>query len=449
MKQISLTNDKINCQGGLGLVGKLVKRFASFGKKTSYDTSRSDRISDEDILKSQIGLLVQARPHFDDIELFRSEGNEGFAANLQLDNIPSGSTLRQRIGELAKGRTSDQLVSENFGLIKSHKVSPVKIGQRNYIPVDIDVSPFDNGGSHRENVERTYKGCDGFAPIFGYLGMEGWILGHELRPGSQHCQKGTPKFLRRIIADINRFDFRELVMFRMDAGNDSADTLEILRNSGHSFIIKRNQRKENPVKWLSHAMAQGVPEIPREGKEVYTGTAEHIRPGGESSTQDPLTVIYKVTKRSIDKHGQPLLIDDIEVETYWTNTGESAEDVIEGYHDHGTSEQFHSEIKTDLNLERFPSNSYATNGLFLALGCFAYNLLRVVEQLALQHHDLWPLYLRKRTINQKRRRVGSTIRDLICVAGKLVKHAGKSVTKIARSWPWSAVILEVDAQLGT
>ncbi|MGI9953505.1 hypothetical protein V3F56_14215, partial [Moorellaceae bacterium AZ2] len=33
------------------------------------------------------------------------------------------------------------------------------------------------------------------------------------------------------------------------------------------------------------------------------------------------------------------------------------------YHDHGTSEQFHSEIKNDLNLKRLPSGKFATNDL--------------------------------------------------------------------------------------
>jgi hypothetical protein len=54
------------------------------------------------------------------------------------------------------------------------------------------------------------------------------------------------------------------------------------------------------------------------------------------------------------------------VETYWTNLGESAADIIALYHDHGTSEQYHSELKSDLNLERFPSQSFAVNTLFFA-----------------------------------------------------------------------------------
>jgi len=53
----------------------------------------------------------------------------------------------------------------------------------------------------------------------------------------------------------------------------------------------------------------------------------------------------------IDKRRNLLPIPEFEVETYWTNLYEEPEAVIELYHAHGTSEQYHSE----LNIERLPS----------------------------------------------------------------------------------------------
>ena len=371
MTTLALTHDAINAQGGLPLIGTLIEKFSGLRRSFGSDpTRRSDRLSDADILISQLGLLVQGRSHYDDIELFRqpeaeTQSSEHFARSLGLPFVPSESILRQRLKALAKDpAVSAQLAADNLALIKHHGPGALRVQGRAYIPCDIDVSPFDNSRSHREHLGRTYKGMDGFAPIFAYLGTQGWALHHELRPGSQHCQKGTPEFLQQTLARIAALDLKTKVLIRMDSGNDSADNIALLRKSGHSFIIKRNQRQEDPVKWLSHAIAQqeGEPERPREGKEVYAGTAEHYRPGGESSTQEPLPVVYRVVRRSIDKRGQPLLLDQISVETYWTNLGEDAADIIELYHDHGTSEQYHSELKSDLDLERFPSqNAQATN----------------------------------------------------------------------------------------
>ena len=430
MTTLALTEERINAQGGLHLIGQLLAHHSGLRNAFAADPAkRSDRISDADILISQLGLLVQGRTHYEDIELFRlpeQRDDEHLAQCLALAQVPSEALLRQRLKALAVGtEVAAQLDTDNLALIGHYRPSALTVQGRRYTPCDIDVSPFDNSRSHREHLGRTYKGTDGFAPIMAYLGTQGWLLHHELRPGTQHCQKGTPEFLRQCLERLERLTLNADVLIRMDSGNDSADNIALLRASNHAFIIKRNLRKENPVKWLSHAMAQSVPTCPRLGKEVYIGTAEHHRPGGESSEQEPLPVIYRVVRRSIDKHGNPLLIDDISVETYWSNLGESAQDIIALYHDHGTSEQYHSELKSDLNLERFPSQSFAVNRLFLQLGAYAYNLLRALDELARsvreEQAQSWP----KRIKAVARRRVGSIIRDLIQVACKWVRHAGR------------------------
>jgi hypothetical protein len=48
----------------------------------------------------------------------------------------------------------------------------------------------------------------------------------------------------------------------------------------------------------------------------------------------------------------------VEVETYWTNLIEDPEEVIKLYHARGTSEQFHSELKNDMGIERLPSGKW-------------------------------------------------------------------------------------------
>jgi len=448
MLKLSLSKEKINTLGGLPLIGGLLTRFGKIGDFFKEPTNaRSDRISDADILTSQIGLFAQGRIHYGDIELFRQDHGSGFAEALGLNQIPAESTLRPRLAALANNTSLTKLEGVNLSLLKAHNPTPLEINGRKYLPNDIDVTPMDNTGSHRENVGRTYKGCDGFAPIMSNLGREGFLLHHELRPGVQHSQKNTPAFLKRNFQLLGKLKPEHPVLVRMDAGNDSADTLKVLRESGHHFLVKRNLRRDDPVKWLSHAIAQGAPECLREGKEVYLGSLEHHCPGGEKSDQDPLTCIYRVTRRSIDKHGQQLLVDEIEVESYWTNLGESPADVIALYHDHGTSEQFHSELKSDMGIERFPSADYATNQLILALGAIAYNLLRAIDQRAADLKDDWPPHLQKRGVKLQRRRVGSIIRDLIKVASKVVTHAGQKVIKIASGWPWSRVLLSLEHQL--
>lgn len=58
------------------------------------------------------------------------------------------------------------------------------------------VTPFDNSKTRKQGVSRTYKGCDGYAPIMAYMGTEGYLINCELCEGKQHYQKHTPEFLR-------------------------------------------------------------------------------------------------------------------------------------------------------------------------------------------------------------------------------------------------------------
>ena len=140
-------------------------------------------------------------------------------------------------------------------------------------PLDIDVSPFDNSKTSKEGVSRTYKGCDGYAPIFAYLGTEGFLANAELREGKQHCQKGTPDFLRETLSLAHQMTDGQLLI-RLDSGNDAVENLGILLEDGSWFIVKRNLRKESKDAWLDE-MKLCCQDIrhPREGKNVYIGSS--------------------------------------------------------------------------------------------------------------------------------------------------------------------------------
>jgi len=95
-----------------------------------------------------------------------------------------------------------------------------------------------------------------------------------------------------------------------------------------------------------------------------------------------------VTLKKTDPDGQLLLTPEVEVDTYWCSLDLKPEKAVKLYQDHGTPEQFHSEIKGELDLERLPSGYFETNDLVLHLGVFSYNVLRLVGQQSLKRDDL-------------------------------------------------------------
>ncbi len=135
MTKLTLSNEKINSHGGLGLAGKLIAKFCRFGEFFKVPAgNRSDRIADTDILTAQIGLLVQGRTHYDDIELFRQDQGSGFVDALGLKKVPAESTLRPRLKALATVATMKKLEGSNLALLKAHVPTALEINGRKYIP---------------------------------------------------------------------------------------------------------------------------------------------------------------------------------------------------------------------------------------------------------------------------------------------------------------------------
>ena len=144
------------------------------------------------------------------------------------------------------------------------------------------------------------------------------------------------------------------------------------------FIIKWNPRRLDKEEWLKAAEQQGCWEHPREGKRtaIFSETITRNWNGYDYQVRR----VIRLSERTIDKHGQALLIPEIELEGWWTSLDNVESEVIKLYADHGTSEQFHSEFKTDLDIEQLPSGKFATNALVLATSVLAYNILRWIGQ---------------------------------------------------------------------
>jgi hypothetical protein len=385
-----------------------------------------------DVLLSMIGLLCLGKSDYAAIEAFRRE--TFFARALGLASLPSEETLRQRMDQL--GTVPLDVLHEEAADLLGCSAPPLVPCHADLIPLDVDVSPLDNSGTKKEGVACTYKLHDGYAPVFAYLGQEGYLVDCQLRPGDQHCQKGTPEFLARAIGLARRVTDARLLV-RMDAGNDDEANLRILRKNKVDWIIKRNLRRESEAEWLEIAQAHGTWEEPRAGKMVYTGNTFLMRDGRLQR------VVFRVVERTIAADGQRLLMPEVEISTWWTSLSRrraSAEQVIELYQQHGTSEQFHSELKTEMDLERLPSGKFATNALTLSLGLVAYNVLRLCGQAALEEDRRLPPE-KKMPLSKPvfRRRLRSVIQDLMYFAARLTQHARRFGLALWRENPWRFV----------
>ena len=390
---VEFTNERIIPASGLAVVGALLGKSGFIKKLNRMDitSNRSQhQIKNGDIVLTYLGMLCMGKPYFEAVH--EMDDDKDFYKTA-----------------LANG----------------------------LVPVDIDVTPMDNSKSKKEGVSRTYKGFDGYAPMMAYIGTEGYAINFELREGKQHCQKGTVEFLQETIKLCHKLTDKPLLI-RLDSGNDSIDNVAVLMDTGCFFIIKRNLRRESTDDWFEMAKqyCQNV-NSPRDGKTVYIGSDWKTVTSKQFNKEFTLRTGYEITERTIDKYGQFNLVPDVEVETWWTNLGDPDEEIIRLYHAHGECEQFHSEVKTDMDLERLPSGKFATNALVLELGMIAYNILRMIGQGTIGGRAP----RQKRDV--KRRRLRTVISNLIMLADHVTMHARQLIIGLGKSNVWLHIFSDI------
>lgn len=390
---VEFTNERIIPASGLAVVGALLGKSGFIKKLNRMDVTSNrfqHQIKNGDIVLTYLGMLCMGKPYFEAVH--EMDDDKDFYKTA-----------------LANG----------------------------LVPVDIDVTPMDNSKSKKEGVSRTYKGFDGYAPMMAYIGTEGYAINFELREGKQHCQKGTVEFLQETIKLCHKLTDKPLLI-RLDSGNDSIDNVAVLMDTGCFFIIKRNLRRESTDDWFEMAKQyfQNV-NSPRDGKTVYIGSDWKTVTSKQFNKEFTLRTGYEITERTIDKYGQFNLVPDVEVETWWTNLGDPDEEIIRLYHAHGECEQFHSEVKTDMDLERLPSGKFATNALILELGMIAYNILRMIGQGTIGERAP----RQKRDV--KRRRLRTVISNLIILAGYVTMHARQLIIGLGKSNVWRHIFSDI------
>jgi hypothetical protein len=411
---------------GLALVGLALNRFTTLAPSLSKAVPTQDVISHGDVVKSYCGLLSEGKSDFVAVEQYRAD-DEFFRESLDNDHVPSEGTMRQRMDEHADAFLP--VVSwASIEFLQNAKV-PITAIETGHVPVDIDGFVQDNSGSRKEHVSHTYRNVDGYLVLPAYLGTEGWKVNSHLLPGSQHPQKEYLSFLRETHARIRQFCDKKL-LYRKDSAHDALDNLiELSGYEKTDYIIKWNPRKQDKEQWLRTGLETGVVSSPRAGKRVvvfsvkekYTVTDEH---GAERSFT--FRRVMRVTERTIDKKGQVLAFPDIELEGWWTSLKLSDEKIIELYKGHGLCEQYHAEIKTDMDLERLPSGKFATNQLVMACGALVYNILRFVGQISLVKN--------KKIFRHeaKRRRIKTVMQEIMYLAARLITTGRRLKLKFSR-----------------
>jgi len=428
--KIVFGKERLITPGGLAIVGQLVKqtdlriRLKSLGKPKEYKHSNFECVA------GYLGLLCQGKTEYEDMREMLEDPSY-YCTALRMNSVASAETVRQRLDYLGPELAKTSLIMEESAkLLKTCGIEPTSTFT-GHVALDVDISVHDNSKTKKAGVAKTYLGIDGYAPIYAYLGEEGYLCNTELREGSSHSQDGTEEFLEETLR-LAKETTAEKLLVRMDSGNDALDNIKLCIKEGADYIIKRNLRRESINGWLETARENGEASNPRDGKVVYTGSVLRDR-----GLEAPLRIVFQVTERTVLANGQILLEPKVDVDTWWTSLENPPEDIFRLYCEHATCEQFHSEIKSDIGLERFPSSRFETNAAILKIAALAYNILRIIGQTALgvgkklTRHDV------------RRLRAKTVMKRLIFIAVHVISHARQAFLSLGRSNLWRETFIKV------
>jgi hypothetical protein len=178
---------------------------------------------------------------------------------------------------------------------------------------------------------------------------------------------------------------------------------------------------------IGRAFSEGRVSEPRPGKKVAIFSTWVTRHYGGRTYR--FRLVIRVTERISDAKEQMLIQPDITLKGWWTSLCVHEDEVIWLYEKRGLSEQFHSEIKSDLDLERLATGKFATNALVLTLGGLAY------KHLAHPGAKRAPGRFFARSSQAKRRRVKTVIQELIYLAGRVIRSGRRLKLQFGRHCP--------------
>lgn len=141
----------------------------------------------------------------------------------------------------------------------------------------------------------------------------------------------------------------------------------------------------------------------------------------------PVRGVLRQIERTIGGRGQHLIQPEFQLDGWTTSVSAdrfNGQNMISLNADHCTHEQFHSEFKTDLDLERVPSGKFDTNYIVCALAALTMNILRMMVQANLHRPDAPVRH------EVERRRLKTVMQELVYRAWRLIEHGRRLILRL-------------------
>lgn len=271
--------------------------------------------------------------------------------------------------------------------------------------LDIDATQIVAG---KEAAHFTYKGEVGYMPMVGHLAEAGVVIHDDFREGNIAPATQNREFIRACETRLPRG--HRIAHLRIDSAGYQADIFNHCEDHGQSFAI--GGRLDAPTR----AAIAAIPESAwKSYADCRVAETTHSMNGTRKAFR--LIVVKRAQQAELLETG---VEDDApRYHVIASNRRESTEATLIWYRQRGdVSENGIKELKLGFGMERMPCGQFAANAAFFRIGVIAHNLFVLFRHCALD-------------ADWQRHRVATVRWRLFHVPGKVVRHAGAWVLKIA------------------
>jgi hypothetical protein len=348
-------------------------------------------------------LMLQAGGRrLEDLRELRREGP--LLSLMGRKEIPDADTLGDWLRRIGDPK-NDQVGLSGLGLVRDTLTHRLLRRERADHTLDVDATSVEG---EKQEASYTYQGVKGYMPLLGFLFESGVCLLDEFREGNESPGSNQLSFYRRCKERMP--NGQRIARYRADSASYQAALINELEADQVRWTITADQ---------DQAVKESIKGIPEEAwKEPLPGCGYEIAETVHTMNQTHYA-FRLVVKRELRRQGNLFAGGAYFHHAVATNWGEekSAFEVLLWHNQRGQAENFHKELKGGFGQDQMPCGQSFANAVYFRIGVIAYNLFIGFKRLACPswaHHTI------------------ATFRwKLIQIAGRIVRHAGQILLKLA------------------
>ena len=405
--KIEGTKERLTVHGGLALMAEFNHRIGLRELTDQYlPAPGSNRGFDPSEIVDAVVLMLQGGGRsLEDLRELKNE--EGLMKLIGRDEIPEPDTVGdwlRRMGDPKGGEPG----LEGLDRVRS-KINERILKRDGIKEYTLDADAMEIIGEKADALF-TYTGNKGYMPVAGFLYETPVCVYDEFREGNVAPAFGQKEFYLRCKERMPRG--KKIGYYRADSASYQAGLFNQLEEDGVKYAITADQDKA--VKTVIGMIGQEEWKEPVRGCGYELGETVHCM----NKTKKAFRL---VVKREIRRQGELLEKEGQyfyhAVATNGLEEQKNSWEVLKWHNQRGQAENFNKELKIGLGMERMPCGQTHANAVFFRIGVLAYNLFIGFKRLSCP--ESW-----------MRHTIATFRWKIVQVAGRIVKHAGKTVLKL-------------------